>query len=180
MYVECFRLSDVQRKLSLQIFHAFCLFVIIIMLALGDVWLKPCFPSFIHIIALDFQFFITTSVSGGGGWGWGVLLSNNTFTTSYLVSGGIWTGYDCLSFIPLLPDGNQLIIHSCRFLDMEQTKFRSASRAVGRNVHCCILMRADDFTLFKIKDLFSIWKKPSNCGESNYLQFSAPSKKSDH
>lgn len=89
----------------------------------GDVWLRPCFPSLIHIIALDFLFFITTSVSGGGVGGV-MLLLNNTFTTSSLVSGGIWTGYDCLSFIPLLPDGNQLIIHSCRFLDMEQSEIQ--------------------------------------------------------
>lgn len=91
----------------------------------------------------------------------GVLLSNNTFTTSYLVSGGIWAGYDCLSFIPLLPDGNQLITHSYRFLDMEQTKFESC--AVGSNVHCCISMKAADFTLLKSKDLkkqlFNLEKK---------------------
>lgn len=74
-----FRLSYIQRKPSLQIIHAFCQFVII-MLAWGDVWLKVL----IHIIALDFLFVIATSVLGRE-----MLLSDNTFTTSYLVSGGI-------------------------------------------------------------------------------------------
>lgn len=91
--------------------------------------------------------------SGGRGRG-AMLLSNNTFTTSFfLVSGGIWTGYDCLSFIPLLPDGNQLIIHSCSFLDMEQAKFKFASCAVGRSVHCWILMKAAEFSFKTVKKI---------------------------
>ena len=123
MYVECFfsdYLISKERFLCRFFMHFANLWLLSCLLwGGGGVWLWPCFPSFIHIIALDFLFFITTSVSGGG-----MLLLDNTFTTSSLVSGGIWTGYDCLSFIPLLPDGNQLIIHSCRFLDMEQSEIQ--------------------------------------------------------
>lgn len=143
IHVECSQRSDIQRKLSLQIFHAFCQFVIIIMLAFGgeggwgmfgwDFAFQVLFTSLLWI----FCFSSPTSVWRGGSvcvCGGGMLLSNNTFTTSYLVSGGIWTGYDCLSFIPLLPDGNQLIIRSYSFLDMEQTKFKFSSCRVGRKV----------------------------------------------
>lgn len=125
----------------------------------ANLWLLSCLLWGMFGWNLAFQVLFTSllwifcsssqPVSGG----MEMLLSNNTFTTSYLVSGGISTGYDCLSFIPLLPDGNQLIIHSYRFLDMEQTKFKFASCAVGKNVHCCILMKAADFTLKETSQL---------------------------
>lgn len=116
-----------------RFFHAFCQFVIIIMLALGDVWLKPCFPTFIHIIALDFVFHHNLCLAGGN-----AFVKQHIYHFIHTWFQGEFEGYACSSFIPLLPDGNQLIIHSYRFLDMEQAKFKFASRAVGRNVHCCI------------------------------------------
>lgn len=110
----------------------------------ANLWLSPCLlwggclaetllSKFFSHHCVGFSVFHHNLCLGWGGEG--VHLSNNTFTTSFLVSGGIWTGSNCLSFIPLLPDGNQLIIHSYRFLDMEQAKFKFASCAVGRNVH---------------------------------------------
>lgn len=50
----------------------------------GCVWLKPRFSSLIHVIALNCLLLIAISVSGKGA----LLLSNTTFTTSSLVSGG--------------------------------------------------------------------------------------------
>lgn len=110
---------------------------LLIMLALRGVWLISCF---IHNIALYFLFFITTSVLGEG-----MLLSNNTFITSYLVSGGIRTGYDCLSFIPLVLDGNQLIIHS--FIAFF---FRHGASQIqnSRNGHYCILIKVPKFSFW--------------------------------
>lgn len=115
--------------------HAFCQFVIIIMLALGDVWLKPCFPTFIHIIALDFLFFITTSVLREE-----MLLSNSTFTTSYVLGfrgnlNRVWL-LEIYSPVAWWKPTNHS--YRYRFLDMERAKFKFASRAVGGNVHCCI------------------------------------------
>lgn len=160
MYVECFSTIWYPKKTFFAdfffFFHAFCQFVIIIMLCFGgDVWLKSCFLKF----CVSHQFFCFSSQPLS--WGGRIAFCQTTHLPLHVwFQGGIWTGYDCLSFIPLLPDGNQLITHSCRFLDMEQTKFNLASCAVGRNVHCCILMKAADFSLLQRQlTVFSIWKK---------------------
>lgn len=148
MYVECFPISDIQRKLSLQIFHAFCRSLIIIMLALGGCLAETLLSKFYpHHCLGFFCCSFTTSALGGK------RFCQTTFVTSCLVSGGIWTGYDCLSFIPLLPDGNQLIIHSCRFLDMEQNKFKLASCSAGRIVNLCALIKLLNFHIQKLIEM---------------------------
>lgn len=81
------RLSDIQRKLSLQIFHAFCEFVIIIMLALGGCLAETLLSKFYSHHCLGFSVFHHDLCLGGSVGG--MLLLNNTFTTSSLVSGGI-------------------------------------------------------------------------------------------
>lgn len=154
-----FWLSDIQRKLSLQIFFMhFANLWFLSCFALGDVWLKSCFSSLYSHHCLGFFCFSSQPLS----WGWIAFGQTTHLPLHFWFQGGIWTGYDCLSFIPLLPDGNQLITHSCHFLDMEQTKFNFVSYAVGGNVHCCILIKAADFSLLqRLKEItvFSIWKK---------------------
>lgn len=60
-----------------------------------------------------FLFPITTSVFGWSGVGSNAFVKTTHLPPHiyFLVSGGIRTGCDCLSFIPLLPDGNQLLTH---------------------------------------------------------------------
>lgn len=89
MWNVFFRLSDIQRKLSLQIFHAFCEFVIIIMLALGGCLAETLLSKFNSHHCLGFSVFHHDLCLGGWGGGGVMLLLNNTFTTSSLVSGGI-------------------------------------------------------------------------------------------
>lgn len=133
-----FQLSGNQRNVSLQIFHAFCQTVIRITLALGDVWLKPCFfPSVAHIIAFSSQpqcFFRFVCVLDGGC----CFCQTTTSPLHFWFQGELNKVWWCSSFVPLLPVGNQLIIHSHSFLEMEQANFKFASCAVGRNIHCCI------------------------------------------
>ena len=103
--VECFQLSDIQRNVSLQIFS--CILPILwyfSCLLQGDVWLNPCFSK-CHSFHLPFS-------SQPLCWGEGVAFCLTTHVPLHFFGfRGNWTTYDCLSFIPLLPDGNQLIIH---------------------------------------------------------------------
>lgn len=88
----------------------------------------------------------------GGRWWWGCFCQTTHFI---LVSGGIWAGYDaCLSFIPLLPDGNQLITHYYCFFrhgaNPEQILFS------GQKVHCSILIKTAEF-LLKENQHYQTW-----------------------
>ncbi len=70
MYVECFQLSDIQRKLSLQIFHAFCQIVMIITLAFGgDVWLRLLLSKFYSHHCLGVSVLHHNLCPGGAGMG---------------------------------------------------------------------------------------------------------------
>lgn len=104
-----------------------------------------------------------------GGRGWGVmLLSNNTFTTSYLFFGfrgnlnRVWL-LELYSPVAWWKPTTHSYSHS--FLDMEQAKFKFASCAVGRSVHCWMLMEAAEFSFREVKkkvDLLSTRKKTLN------------------
>lgn len=69
MWNVFFRLSDIQRKLSLQIFHAFCEFVIIIMLALGGCLAETLLSKFNSHHCLGFSVFHHDLCLGGWGGG---------------------------------------------------------------------------------------------------------------
>lgn len=142
MDVECCQLSDIQRKLSLQIFHAFCQFVIIIMLAFwGMFGWNFAFRVLLMPSLWIFLFSITTSVFGWSGEGSNAFVKQHIYHLIFLVSGGIWTGYDCLSFIPLLPDGNQLIIHSCSFFRHGASQIQICFLCSG---HKCSLLNTNE------------------------------------
>lgn len=118
------------------------------------------FSRFIHIIALVFLSSQPLSgdvvFGGSGGGGWGCFCQTTHFI---LVSGGIWTGYDaCLSFIPLLPDGNQLIIHYYCFFRHGANIEQIVSCSVGRKVHCSILIKTADFLLKENQHHQTWWK----------------------
>lgn len=144
-------------------------FLCIFLMHFANLWLLSClllrglfgwslaFSRFLHVIALVFLLFITTSVWGrgfGGGVWWGCFCQTTHFI---LVSGGIWAGYDaCLSFIPLLPDGNQLITHYYCFFRHGANPEQIASCSVGKKVHCSILIKTADF-LLKDKQHHQTW-----------------------
>ena len=117
--------------------HAFCQFVIIIMLALRDVLAETLLFKFYSHHCLGLFFFVHHDLCQGVGLMEGLCFCQATHLPPHVwFQGEFEQGDDCLSFIPLLPDGNQLITHRHRFLDLEQSKFTSC--AVGCCAHSCI------------------------------------------
>ncbi len=128
MYVECFQLSWYPKKTFFADFSCILQICDYYHACFGRCLAETLLSKFYSHHCFGFSVCHHNLCLGG----WKCFCQTTHLPLHIWFQGGIWTGYDCLSFIPLLPDGNQLIIHGYRFLDMEQTKFKFASCAVGK------------------------------------------------